>query len=399
MQNKRHFLLGVLFTFSLSLLAAYTLFFTDTGNIFKEPIPLKVDFDDAYGLRVGDPVQFLGLRIGRVKSIEPDPGAVKERRIKTTLYLDTPIDILQGSLFTISDSTLLGGHQVNITPGEPGGPPMETVEGAYLGIVEGSPIASLGSVGDLVEENREAVRSILNTFDQILLDVRAGKGIVGRLLSDDEWAQEIDDTLASLSSTADKINRGEGALGALINDASIAKELRDAVSSINSVSGKIDKGEGVLGALINDPELTAKLKETFDSISTITGDIEAGKGLVGGLLTDQEMAAKFKGSIESLSNITTKLDTGRGLLALLISDEELGAELSTIVTSIGNASTDIEALVAKVRTGEGNLGKFLLDQELYDEALGAVKLLTQSLEDFREAAPVTAFTTVLFSGF
>ena len=39
------------------------------------------------------------------------------------------------------------------------------------------------------------------------------------------------------------------------------------------------------------------------------------------------------------------------------------------------------------------------DRELYDEALVAVKLLTRSLEDYREAAPVSAFTGVLFGAF
>jgi len=399
MKNIRQFLLGALFTFSLCVLGAYTLFFTDTGNLFEEPIPLRVDFGDAYGLRIGDPVLFLGLRIGRVKSIEPNAGGPMERRIKTTLYLEQEIELLEGSRITISDSTLLGGHQVNIEPGEPGAPPLEKLQGAYLGEIQTSPIASLGSVGDLVEENRAVVASILGTVDEILTDVRAGRGIVGKLLSDDEWANKLEATLDSIKHSVDKIESGEGAIGMLINDAAVAKSLRDAVDNVNSVTGKIDRGEGALGALINDPELKAKLTSTFDSIETIAGDLEEGKGLIGGLLYDEEIAKQFKDSVSSLSSITTKLDTGRGLLGRLISDEEMGERLTDIVASISNASTDIEALVAKVRTGEGNLGKFLLDEELYDEALGAVKLLTRSLEDFREAAPVTAFTSVLFSGF
>ena len=48
-------------------------------------------------------------------------------------------------------------------------------------------------------------------------------------------------------------------------------------------------------------------------------------------------------------------------------------------------------------------GEFIIDglhiDHLYDEALGGLKLLTRSLEDYREAAPVTAFTSVLFSAF
>ena len=74
-------------------------------------------------------------------------------------------------------------------------------------------------------------------------------------------------------------------------------------------------------------------------------------------------------------------------------------ELEKIVANVKTASEDPNTVVAHVRMGEGSLGKILMDQELYDEALKSVKLLTRSLEDYREAAPITAFTGVLFSAF
>jgi len=50
-----------------------------------------------------------------------------------------------------------------------------------------------------------------------------------------------------------------------------------------------------------------------------------------------------------------------------------------------------------VRAGQGTLGKLFADEKLYDQLSLAVALLTRSLEDYREAAPITAFTSVLFA--
>ena len=59
----------------------------------------------------------------------------------------------------------------------------------------------------------------------------------------------------------------------------------------------------------------------------------------------------------------------------------------------------LATVAAQVRDGEGSLGKLVMDDELYAQALSSVQLITRSLEDFREAAPITTFTSVLFGAF
>ena len=64
-----------------------------------------------------------------------------------------------------------------------------------------------------------------------------------------------------------------------------------------------------------------------------------------------------------------------------------------------SASEDLKGVASAIRGTDGSLGKLINDTELYDEALVALRLLTRSLEDYREAAPVSAFTSVLFGAF
>jgi len=364
MNNKRQFLLGVFFVVALSLLAAYTLFFTDTVNLFSEPILMRVYFPEANGLRNGDAVQVAGMRIGRVKDLEFDPNRPADEVILATLSLDQEIELLEGTRVTINDSTLLGGHHVNIQLGPLGGPPLDP-SAKLLGSIQQNPIEALQGLGDLLTENREAFSSFLTNLDVVVQSLRDGKGVLGKLLVDEEMAQALARTIANLEST----------------------------------TGKIDRGEGLLGALIGDQELLDSVRSSLESIETITADLEAGKGLAGRLIYDDALADEVAKAIESFSSVGQKIDRGEGTIGRLVSDEELAGQLDEIFANFKTAGADLAAIVDTVRGGEGTLGKLLMDQELYDQALTAVKLLNRSLEDYREAAPVSAFTSVLFSAF
>ncbi len=364
MNNQRQFLLGVFFVTALSLLAAYTLFFTDTVNLFGEPILVDVYFPEAYGLRPGDPVLAAGLRIGRVKDLEPKFDGAREKRIEATLSLDEPIELLVDYSIEIRESTLLGGRHVHIEPGMFGGPPHDA-ETPLLGSIQKNPLEALADLGDLFNDNRENVASILGDVRAIVSDVRAGKGTVGKIL--------VDETMAD--------------------------DLAVSIKNIRDVTARIDAGEGMLGMLINDAELKESVRTALESIETIATDLQAGKGLVGRLIYDEELANEVQRGIEAFSSVGQRIERGEGIAGRLLANEELAQDLEAIIRNVKAASADVEAVAATIRSGEGTVGKLLMDQELYDEAMIAVKLLTRTLEDYREAAPVSAFTSVLFSAF
>ena len=69
------------------------------------------------------------------------------------------------------------------------------------------------------------------------------------------------------------------------------------------------------------------------------------------------------------------------------------------VVVVAPVADDLSVVAAQVRAGEGSLGKLVMDTELYQEALESVQLITRTLEDYREAAPISTFTNVLFGAF
>jgi len=365
MKQSRQLLLGVFFLVALSILAFYTLFLTDV-QFLGDPILHRVYFPEAYGLREGDPVQVSGLRIGRVTRLSFHLDAPPEKRILAEIRLDQPVELFEGARILIAETTLLGGRHVEIEPGKWGGKPLETdPDGALYGGVRYNPIQALGEVGNILSENSDAVASILSNVDGLMSGVRSGKGLVGRLLSDETLADDVGKTVGNLRSATDQLARGEG----------------------------------LLGSLLYDQALSESVRKTLTDLQQIAVDVRGGRGVVGGLIYDDELADEIRAAVRSFSALGGKIERGEGVLGKLLGDPALEAQLDTIVGNIAAASDDLQVVLGQVRGGEGSLGKLMMNEELYTETLRSVKLLTRTLEDYREAAPITAFTGVLFSAF
>jgi phospholipid/cholesterol/gamma-HCH transport system substrate-binding protein len=365
MNNQRQFLLGIFFIIALSILAFYTLFLTDV-HLFSSPHYETVYFENAYGLRDGNSVLLDGARIGKIKSVEPQLAERPEKRIKVILALDMEVELKENAKITIKESTLLGGRHVNIYAGDWGGPPLaRDAEGALYGQIEKNPIAAMGDLGNLFTENRQAIQDTLSNLDIIMRGVKEGQGTVGRLLIDDD----------------------------------IAQDFADSVKSIKKVTGQLEGGEGLLGALLNDPELLASFRGALSNIEMITADLQAGKGIAGRLIYDDALANQLADTLETFAEMGQKLDRGEGVLGRLIQDEKMAADLDDILANFNQAGKDLQTITAQISSGEGTMGQLVMHQDLYDDVTNAVGVLTRSLEDYREAAPITAMTAVFFAAF
>ena len=89
MNPSRQLALGVLIVSTLSLLAYYTLFLTES-SFFGDKEQITISFDGARGLRAGDAVQVAGVRWGRVANVEYDSNAEIDQRITVTATLTEP---------------------------------------------------------------------------------------------------------------------------------------------------------------------------------------------------------------------------------------------------------------------------------------------------------------------
>lgn len=376
MQNKRQLALGVFFLAVLSLLAYYTLFLTDF-KLFGKTYRTGVFFEQANGLRQGDTVLVAGVRAGRVLSLAYDAQAPKERRIYVELAFEEPPALREGALIEIEDSTLLGGKQVRIEPGEPEAPALP-LDVELFGTVASNPLDALGT---------------------LVAEITKGQGVLARLTSDPVLAEKVQTGLdnlsifsANLAALTDDVRAGKGVVGRLFTDEDLAAKLQEIADKLGQITTDVGaftkdlgEGKGTLPMLVNDEVVAEDVRQAVEAIKNIVNKINAGEGSLGRLVVDSTTA-------DRLQSILTKIDEGEGDLGLLINKSELYDKLSQVADDLTVAS-------AALRQGQGSLGKLLYSDELYDDLRRALELVIRSLEEYREAAPVTTFTSVLFGAF
>lgn len=372
MNTQRQLLLGIFFILALSLLAFYTLFLTDI-HLFSKPILMTVYFPEANNLREGDPVQLLGARIGRVKEVTPNITAEPRKRIRTVLSLEKEVELLEGASISIRETSLLGGRNVFINPGEFGGPRLQPAEdGAYYGEVYKNPIASLADIGVLIGENRAAIKGFLDNVNAISTDVRDGKGLVGKLLADETLATDVK----------------EGVTAG-----------REFLTNVRDASAQLKSGEGLLGAALYDPATKQKFTQTLDNLQQLSADLRGQQGILGAMIYDTALKDRLTKGIDSIVGFVEKLNGSEGALGLMMNDPTTREELRSLVSNLSKASDDAKTVLAQVKGGQGTLGKLVTEDGLYQDLRKTVAVLSRSLEDYREAAPITSFTSVLFAAF
>jgi len=391
MNTQRQVLLGAFFVIVLLVLGVYTLFFTDV-SLFKDRQMLTVHFESANGLRKGDSVLVAGIRDGRVQTLSYDPAAPLERRITVTLALDHEVQLRTGFDIFITDATVLGGKQVYIDPGPADGANVPTT-GALAGRVKGG---ALDGLGRLVDENSAKLSATLDDLRTIVADAKNGVGTVGKLLRDDGLANELSDgvtaakaSFANIEALTGDIRAGKGVLGRLATDEDLANRFTDIATNLEQISvdfkgftGDVQSGKGVLGRLSKDEQLSQDVADAVASIKSISERIQKSEGSLWKLLEDDEIANKLK---EFAGNLD------QGTLGKLFTNDELYAKIDKI-------ANDISAATGALANAQGTLGKLVMDQALYDDVQQALNILTRTLEEYREAAPLTTFSSILFSG-
>lgn len=394
MSPQRHAALGLFFLVVVGVLGYFTLFKTDF-SIGEETYEMTVWFPDANGLRKGDSVRVAGVRWGKVGGLVYDPVTSDlSHRIQVDIILDNKVEMFGDHEITVRNSSILGGKVLNIEPGMPGTGPREP--GDLLGSVENDAVAALGK---MVEENRETLKTAISEASLLIEEARTGDGLLGALIGDPELRDEVKETVTSVKSTFNGIDSvikdaqaGKGTLGKLITDEALYNDIQKLSTDLISATADtrllfkdLREGKGVISMLLNDGELATRTRSAVDDIAEITRGLRAGEGTIGALLKDSSVA-------DNLKEITAALTSSEGTLGALINDREVYDKVLAIADDIGAFSDTLA-------NGDGTIAKLLKDDDIYLELRKALRTLTGTLEEAREAAPITAFLTAFAVGF
>ena len=190
---------------------------------------LKVIFDNARGLQPGDPVRMVGVKIGKVRSVEISPN----RKAVATLEIDRQVVIYDHYAFRVATSGLIQERFVEVIPADYSPEAKSLQDGEEVTGMLSPDLSDLMAAGLEVLEN-------LNRTSRLLRSV----------LSDQEVLQGVKDALNSFADSANAASKLAQSVSSLADEsrpelAATLKHLREAAADLENttatVQARLDK--------------------------------------------------------------------------------------------------------------------------------------------------------------
>jgi phospholipid/cholesterol/gamma-HCH transport system substrate-binding protein len=318
--------IGMLALFAIVMAALLVFAVGGEGGYFWQRYPLKARFGNIATVRAGTPVRVAGIEVGVVTDVVFAGEAVDA-------WFEVADDvrplITNRSVAVIGAISMLGEGALDITPAPQG---QSIPEWGY--VPTGVAPASFTALAEAANES-------LAETTRLLTDLRAGRGTMGRLLTDDTAYREMEALVSAATRVTTAVERGRGSLGRLVNDPAVYNELSGASANLNAITQRIRAGEGSLGVLLSDPELARSLTATSSHLEGISARLAKGEGTAGRLLTDEALFARLTAFSQRLDDLSTGLQTGRGTAGRLLQDDVLYDNMNTAVAEVRQLISDI----------------------------------------------------------
>jgi len=292
-QGENNIKLGV-FVFAGMLALIFSFYLIGKNhNLFGSDFELKVRFSNLNGLMEGDNVLFSGIQAGTVKSFN----MINDTSIEVTLMIDNKIKdyIPKNAVASIGTEGLMGNKIVNILPVKRTA--VKVHEGDLLPAQKmlntDEMLQTLSKTNNNLAVISEGIKGVvlrINGSDimTLLNDKRIGASLRSSLENIDKTTANAKVMSYNLNDIVAQIRKGKGAAGALLTDTGFAGNLKEVLAKIKSASDNADKLTVQLNTLVNN----------------INQDLTDGKGAAHSLLRDSVIANNFKKSMDNIAKGT-----------------------------------------------------------------------------------------------
>ncbi|MBP1633466.1 MAG: virulence factor Mce family protein [Acidobacteria bacterium] len=319
--------IGVLAAAAIAIAATVIFVLNGEGGFFWQRYPLKTRFSDVAGLKTGAPVRVAGMEVGTVRSIE---FAGDQVEVAFDVSKEMRSRITTESVAALGSLSLLGQATVDVSPSTEGKP---LPDWAY--------VRSGRLPGQLTDVAAEASDALAETA-RLVKTVRAGKGTIGRLFTDDRLFTEIQGFVHAAEQVAENLRQGRGTMGKLASDPSVYQSLDASLDSLNAILARVNAGEGSLGQLVNDERLARSLGGAAGNLEAVSGKLARGEGTAGRLLHDEALYTRLSATAERLEQLTTRLSEGQGTAGQLLQDRQL-------YENMNGAASELRGLIAAIK--------------------------------------------------
>ncbi|MGN6185979.1 MAG: MlaD family protein [Thermoanaerobaculia bacterium] len=348
---------GLLVSGALIILMVFLFFIGSEQKIFARKNEYEVRLENVTGLAEGNPVRMSGVTIGTIRDIKL-PFDPKQKQVEILVMIDRKYaERVRGdSRIRLKKLGLLTGDSyIDVTPGTPRFPPLEP--GSIIPSQRQTDVESIISSGEDLMDN---FVQISYSLKNVLQRIDRGEGLLGELTTSPDTKQRVTDTLLT---TLNKTNAalthmesGKGVMGKLIYDDAygdqLTQSLGSAANSLAAITGNVQRSfesnDGAVPALMNDPEAKAKiyavisnLQTTSDNLAKFTSSMQQGQGLVPRLLNDKEYGdqalTEFTSLVRQLNEVVTKINNGEGTAGKVVNDPAIYESVNDILIGINES--------------------------------------------------------------
>ncbi len=269
---------GLMVVLIAGLVGAMSMQVSDNPNLFSSPRKVYFLLPDAAGLVKGSAVKMAGIPVGTIRNI-----SLQDGQARVDLGVSPDIPLYQTAAIELKSQGILGDRYIEIYPGSPTDPPIESGDQILR-------IRSKGSIDGLVNEFIDLGKTV-NEIAVMLKESMAENGTrahsIGRIVNNIEKLTqdlseitaenkdkvgEIVDQVRNVTATLDEILNEEGPDGFKAQwDRSLA-HIDSSLKNIDEITGKINRGEGTIGKLVNDE---STIEEVNSAVSGINNYLDA----------------------------------------------------------------------------------------------------------------------------
>jgi phospholipid/cholesterol/gamma-HCH transport system substrate-binding protein len=297
-------------------LALLVFLISGTGGLFTKKITLITYFDNAEGIRQGQPVDLQGVAIGNVQSVRVVLGRPLSP-VQVVMRINAKFQpfIHQDSEATIETQGVLGEAFIDIDSKKATGPMVKDGTELKTGNAPG--------IGDVVKSSQTSLQNInklVERADSIFAEIQNGNGTLGKVIYDPTMINKINAILNQVQGLLNDVTNGKGTIGKFFADDSLYRKADSLVTKLDTIVDEINKGQGSLGKFVKDESLYNNANQTIAKANKLVDDLNAGHGPAGMLLKDEALAKKLHNTIEKLSAIADRLEAGEGSAGKLLRD-------------------------------------------------------------------------------
>jgi len=308
-----------------------------TAGILTRKITLVTYFDNAEGLRAGQPVDLQGVPVGNVTAVKVVANKpLTPVRVVMKINVDYAPLIRKDSTATVKTAGVLGESFVDIENKQSKLPPV--ADGDEL------PHENAPGLEDVVRSSQSTLVNmdvLVKRLDRIVSEVESGKGTLHGVIYDPTLINKATALVNQIQQLVADVNNGKGTIGKFFADETFYRKAKDAVDKLDLLVDDINSGKGSAGKFLKDDALYNNANQTVARLNKLTDDINAGKGAIGLIARDEEFARKLHNTIDKLSRIADQLEAGQGSAGRLLKDpsvynntDQLLMETRTLIKAV-----------------------------------------------------------------